>query len=270
MKKEKKYHRVFFDPNSFEKIFSEFQNIVSDPSKTEHTTLRIKRKGEGWEYDTFEEYISEIRNNYDYSMWVVNNPELRIFLVNNQITDFSDYSELSISSQSREKIIRLSNTVDKCAEICFLPLPEKPKQVPIKPKIFIGHGNSTQWRDLKDHLQDQHGYQILAYETGSRAGHTIRDVISELLANSSFAILVMTGEDKMDDGTTRARQNVIHELGLFQGRLGFTKAIVLKEDGTEEFSNIHGVQQIRYSTGNIKETFGEILATLNREFGMRR
>jgi predicted nucleotide-binding protein len=80
----------------------------------------------------------------------------------------------------------------------------------------------------------------------------------------------MTGEDKMDDGTTRARQNVIHEIGLFQGRLGFTKAIVLKEDGTEEFSNIHGVQQIRYSIGNIKETYGEILATLNREFGMRR
>jgi len=74
----------------------------------------------------------------------------------------------------------------------------------------------------------------------------------------------------MEDGTVRARQNVIHEIGLFQGRLGFTKAIVLKEEGTEEFSNIHGVQQIRYSRGNIRETFGDVLATLSKEFGKRR
>ena len=80
----------------------------------------------------------------------------------------------------------------------------------------------------------------------------------------------MTGEDTMEDGTVRARQNVIHETGLFQGRLGFTKAIVLKEAGTEEFSNLHGVNQIRYSKGNIKETFGDVLAVLKREFGEDR
>jgi len=63
---------------------------------------------------------------------------------------------------------------------------------------------------------------------------------------------------------------VIHELGLFQGRLGFRKAIVLLEDGVSEFSNINGVQQIHFSTNSIKETFGEILATLKREFGQEK
>jgi hypothetical protein len=38
------------------------------------------------------------------------------------------------------------------------------------------------------------------------------------------------------------------------------------EEGTEEFSNVQGVQQIRFSKGKIKETFGEVLATLRREF----
>ena len=70
----------------------------------------------------------------------------------------------------------------------------------------------------------------------------------------------------MPDGSWRARQNVIHEIGLFQGRLGFTKAIVLKEEGAEEFSNIAGVHQNRFSKGNIKETFGDVLAVLRREF----
>ena len=35
--------------------------------------------------------------------------------------------------------------------------------------------------------------------------------------------------------------NVIHEVGLFQGRLGANKAIILLEDGCEEFSNIQGL-----------------------------
>lgn len=81
---------------------------------------------------------------------------------------------------------------------------------------------------------------------------------------STFALLVMSAEDELPTGEFRARQNVIHEIGLFQGKLGFNKAIVLMEHGVEEFSNIYGVQQIRYS--NISETFGEVLATINREF----
>ena len=69
------------------------------------------------------------------------------------------------------------------------------------------------------------------------------------------------------DGTLRARQNVVHEAGLFQGKLGFSRAIILLEEGTEEFSNIHGLHQIRFGKGNIKESFGDVLAVLKREIG---
>lgn len=135
-----------------------------------------------------------------------------------------------------------------------------------KPLIFIGHGQSPLWRDVKDHLHDLHGYDVISYESGSRAGHTIRDVIAELLEKASFGILIMTGEDRHQDGSLSARPNVIHEVGLFQGRLGFTKAIVLLEEETQEFSNLHGVNQIRFAKGNIRETFGDVLAVLRREF----
>ena len=76
----------------------------------------------------------------------------------------------------------------------------------------------------------------------------------------------MTGEDQSSDDELNPRLNVVHELGLFQGRLGFSRSIVLLEEGTQEFSNIHGVHQIRFTKGNIKETFGDVLATLKREF----
>ena len=67
------------------------------------------------------------------------------------------------------------------------------------------------------------------------------------------------------DGRVQARMNVIHEAGLFQGRLGFTKAIVLLEEGCEEFSNIAGLGQIRFPVGNISAEFEEIRRVLERE-----
>jgi predicted nucleotide-binding protein len=59
--------------------------------------------------------------------------------------------------------------------------------------------------------------------------------------------------------------NVIHEVGLFQGRLGFTKAIVLLEEGCAEFSNIHGLGQLRFPRGNIRAIFEDIRQVLERE-----
>lgn len=137
-----------------------------------------------------------------------------------------------------------------------------------KPVVFIAHGGSShQWRLLKDHLSELHGISVQAFESGARTGHAIRDILSHLSKSSNFAIIVMTAEDEMADGQVRARQNVIHEAGLFQGRLGFSRAIVLREVGTETFSNMDGIQRIEFSKNNIRETFGEVLATIRREFG---
>lgn len=71
-----------------------------------------------------------------------------------------------------------------------------------------------------------------------------------MLHASAIAFLVMTGEDELKGGKVHARMNVIHEAGLFQGRLGFTKAIVLLEEGCEEFliSRVSGKSVFRRET----------------------
>jgi predicted nucleotide-binding protein len=86
-----------------------------------------------------------------------------------------------------------------------------------------------------------------------------------MLASAAFAFLIMTAEDEQRDGTFHARLNVVHEAGLFQGRLGFQKAIILLEDTCEEFSNIHGLGQIRFPKNNISAKFEAIRAVLERE-----
>jgi len=43
--------------------------------------------------------------------------------------------------------------------------------------------------------------------------------------------------------------NVIHEIGLFQGRLGNEYAIVLRERGAKVFSNLDGISRLDYNSG---------------------
>ena len=93
----------------------------------------------------------------------------------------------------------------------------------------------------------------------------MRDILESMLDRAAMAFLIMTGEDETADGKLRARQNVIHEIGLFQGRLGFSHAIVLHEDGAEPFSNLAGIEEIRFPKGKIRETFGDVVAVIKRE-----
>jgi predicted nucleotide-binding protein len=86
-----------------------------------------------------------------------------------------------------------------------------------------------------------------------------------MLDAAAIAFLVMTAEDEQPDGAMRSRENVVHEAGLFQGRLGFMRAIVLLEEGCEEFSNIHGLGQIRFPTGRIEAALEEVRQVLERE-----
>jgi len=86
-----------------------------------------------------------------------------------------------------------------------------------------------------------------------------------MLDAAAVAFLIMTGEDEAIDGVLHARMNVVHKAGLFQGRLGFSRAIILLEEGCAEFSNIHGLGQIRFPKGNIKAVFEDIRQLLERE-----
>lgn len=131
--------------------------------------------------------------------------------------------------------------------------------------VFIGHGRSHAWRDLKDFLQDRLRLPWDEFNRVPVAGVTNIARLSEMLDAAAIALLVMTAEDEMSDGAIQARMNVVHEAGLFQGRLGFSRAIVMLEEGCEEFSNIDGLGQIRFPKGNISAAFEEVRRVLERE-----
>jgi predicted nucleotide-binding protein len=266
MRVKREYPNVYWSAEAISKIIDEARAIVAENNpdnafKIVFNHLVVEKDGERWTHDNLDEFLADVgASNY---LWCSLSSE-RLSV---EIESLGHRSTFAVSADSRPIIARVSNKAIELSKQCRLPdAPPSPTRSKTQPAIFIGHGNSEVWRDLKDHLGDLHKYKIVAYDTGSRSGHSIRDVLEEMLTAADFAILVMTGEDRLEGGEMVARQNVIHEIGLFQGRLGFSRAIVLKEEGTSEFSNLAGVQQIRYAKGHIRETFGDVLAVLKREF----
>ncbi|ASK21783.1 hypothetical protein CEK60_01615 [Halomonas sp. N3-2A] len=158
----------------------------------------------------------------------------------------------------KEKIIKLASHMQNL---------EKSKAVEerIGTNVFIGHGRSHYWRELKDFVSDRLSLPWDEFNRVPVAGVTNITRLAQMLDQACIAFLVMTAEDEQIDGNLHARMNVIHEVGLFQGRLGFGRAIVLLEEGCQEFSNIQGLGQIRFPKGNISAIFEDIRQVLERE-----
>jgi hypothetical protein len=132
-------------------------------------------------------------------------------------------------------------------------------------RVFIGHGHSPAWKDLRDFITGKLSLSYDEFNRISAAGKTTAERLAQMLDDAGIAFLVMTAEDEQKDGKVRARSNVVHEAGLVQGRLGFPRAIVLLENGCEDFSNIHGIGHIAFAKGQIASSFDEVRAVLQRE-----
>jgi predicted nucleotide-binding protein len=160
------------------------------------------------------------------------------------ITDFSSVKgRLHATVASKVEELR---SIRDCAVRRIVSRP------PATPRVFLGHGPSQAWRELKDYLE-----QAL--------GLAIHERIDATLDGCAFAILVMTGEDLHLDGSAHARENVIHEIGLFQGRLGWSRVIVLLEEGCAEFSNLEGIVHVPFPKGNLRAAFEDVRRALARE-----
>lgn len=258
MEKKKSYPKIRFSAKVIRNAIGRMEEIIG-AGEQPRTFYSVAKDGERWKYDNFDEFLASYQApdtrsaGVDYA-WG-HDREFSFSL-------FTEESQIAVRLPDRSSIEAVFSTFDEAD-----PADKSDISYGTEPiRIFIGHGRNQQWEKLKTHLQDQHSLTVIAYETGARAGHTIRDIIDDMAKNASFALLVLTGEDKTEHGL-RARQNVIHECGLFQGRLGFHRALLLVEQGVELASNFDGIQQLRFKRGRISEVFGDVIATLKREFG---
>jgi len=263
MKKSKNFWGTKFSSNILKSVFDCLEQLSND-KKISISRMFVEEEEEEWTYDDLNEFLSAYRGEISHAAGIsinIKEPKIEFILRLNKY-----YTTVSVEASSRSWIEKIFHYFEDARPEEIEKLNQQ-DSMDNGPTVFIGNGRNKQWQKLRDHLRDKHSIYVECFESGERAGHTVRDILDRLSEDASLAFLILTGEDKTQDNQIRARQNVIHEVGLFQGRLGFDRGIILVESGVEMPSNFDGIQQIRFRKGRIEETFGDVIGTISREFG---
>jgi sugar/nucleoside kinase (ribokinase family) len=144
----------------------------------------------------------------------------------------------------------------------FLQSREPTEEDELPPGIFLAHGHDPQWRRLRQFLEDECRVPVHSLE-GESEDRVV--AMRRVLALCSFAICLLTAEDVMQAGGAHADQNVIHQAGLFQGRYGFSRVLLLVGAGVESFSNVSGLVALSFGEDMVESTFWQIARLLRRE-----
>lgn len=207
MEKNKYYDNVRFPVEIIKKAAGKLFKVAKLKPVDFSKTLKIEINNIKWEHTSEEEFFADYHQggkNFHYRLWNKKDRALTLY------QSFNNSISVNVEAPTRSEIESVFEVFEENLASARLP-EEKVDATPIpSPTIFIGHGRDEQWMHLKDHLQDKHHFKISAYEIGARAGHAVRDVLEKMISESSLALLILTGEDKMVDGSLHARENVIH------------------------------------------------------------
>jgi len=126
-------------------------------------------------------------------------------------------------------------------------------------RVLVLHGTASDWKDLVDLLKGFGLESIEEFTTKPVTGMVVSTRWQEMLNSARFAFAVMTPDDPCGQtGLARARQNVVHEIGLCHARIGIESTAILLAEGTEPFSNMGGINHIDFIPGRIADKSEEI------------
>ncbi|MBI5323668.1 MAG: nucleotide-binding protein [Ignavibacteriae bacterium] len=188
-----------------------------------------------------------------------------IYLINKKVECLQkkDGWEIELGLSLPEKI---QLEIDKRKEIMKIKkqIVNKPKIIKsLAKRIFISHGRSHEWRKVQAYIEKTLEYETLELAQEPNLGRTVLQKLSEESDKCGYAVIVMTGDDIVDGDLNRARENVIHEIGYFQGKFGLKNICLLYEEGTNIPSNIKGLVYIPFAKDKVENTFGDLTKELN-------
>ncbi len=134
-------------------------------------------------------------------------------------------------------------------------------------KVFLSHGHNELLKlKLKDFITTHLGRGVVVLSEQPSRGLTIVEKLERASNECFFAVILMTKDDEQADRSVRARQNVVHEIGFFQGKYGRKYVVLLAERGVETFSNISGIVRIEFDADHFEAIFESLRLEIEDAF----
>jgi predicted nucleotide-binding protein len=121
-------------------------------------------------------------------------------------------------------------------------------------RVFVVHGRDDAAKESAARFLAQLDLEPIILHEQPNGGRTIIEKF-ERYADVAFAVVLLTPDDlgasrdAPQEGKSRARQNVIFELGFFIGRLGRGRVCALHKGDTEILSDYQGVVYVAMDVG---------------------
>ena len=147
MKKTKKYKRVLFAAKVI-RAASETLQREADPRQQHDRSqyFKVRVDDTEWQHETTEEFFADYNRaagDAAYDEHIGGDHALIVYT-------FDDSTTVSVKSTDRSRIESVFEVFEESVEESRLPdPPDPPLLLPEKPAIFIGHGRSLLWRELK-------------------------------------------------------------------------------------------------------------------------
>ena len=155
----------------------------------------------------------------------------------------------------RAKLESLARDIDQIFEIRANSELATPIKDEFKNRIFISHGRPNDWYQVQSYIERDLGLKTMELAQEPSQGRTILEKLYQEAEKCDYAVIVMTGDDCDGEGNRRSRENVMHEIGYFQGKYGLSAVCLLHEEGTSIPSNIHGLVYAPFPKGYINASF---------------
>ena len=169
---------------------------------------------------------------------------------------YDDRSDIVFWNSGLSKLENLLTTIRQ--DIVLTAQSDTPNlpatNIPLSNKVFIVHGHDEAMKQAVARTLEKLELDTIILHEKPNQGRTIIEKFSDY-ANVRFAVVLLSPDDigySVKDGPdkakTRARQNVILELGFFLGKIGRGHVVALHpQDRNFEFpSDYDGVVYIRY------------------------
>jgi hypothetical protein len=151
----------------------------------------------------------------------------------------------------RDRLNRLQSILERLPLIPegfgVLPARTSQEQARLSPaaaqSVFIVHGRDQAARETVARFIERLGLTAVILHEQANQGRTLIEKF-EANAQVAFAIVLLTADDTCNSGVSRARQNVIFELGYFFGTLGRKRVAALYVPGVELPSDVQGLAYI--------------------------
>jgi predicted nucleotide-binding protein len=166
--------------------------------------------------------------------------------------DFRRYlaeSKQNAISLLRQAVRGLEEEIGDRGDLASAPIDAAPAITPDLSKIFVVHGHEGAPKAEVARFIEKLGFEAIILHERPNKGRALITKFREESAGAGFAVVLMTPDDvgKAKDAAdlkSRARQNVVFELGFFIGKLGPEHVIAVVKGDVELPSDYDGVVYI--------------------------